>query len=91
MRYFHYTKNQYYCPILNVDHIWSLVSDQTRLNYANNKSGKVPVIDVSKAGFFKVLGKGAIPTQPVIVKAKFFSKLAEQKIKKAGGACVLTA
>jgi Ribosomal protein L15 len=42
-------------------------------------------------GYYKVLGKGRIPKQPVIVKAKFFSKLAEEKIKAVGGACVLTA
>lgn len=42
-------------------------------------------------GIFKVLGKGRLPAIPVIVKAKFFSKLAEKKIKEAGGACVLTA
>ena len=42
-------------------------------------------------GIFKVLGKGVLPKQPVIVKAKFFSKLAEQKIKAVGGACVLVA
>ncbi len=42
-------------------------------------------------GYFKVLGKGHLPKQPVIVKAKFFSKLAEEKIKQAGGACVLVA
>ena len=42
-------------------------------------------------GYFKVLGKGTLPKQPVIVKAKFFSRIAELKIKKAGGACVLVA
>jgi large subunit ribosomal protein L27Ae len=42
-------------------------------------------------GFFKVLGTGKLPNQPVIVKAKFFSKLAERKIKSVGGACILTA
>ena len=42
-------------------------------------------------GYFKVLGKGVLPSQPVIVKAKFFSKSAEDKIKEAGGACVLVA
>ena len=39
----------------------------------------------------KVLGKGALPAQPVVVKAKFVSKLAEKKIKEVGGAVVLTA
>lgn len=51
----------------------------------------VPVIDTLKAGYGKVLGKGAIPAKPVIVKARFFSKRAEEKIKAAGGACVLIA
>ena len=39
----------------------------------------------------KVLGKGVLPKQPVIVKARFFSRVAEEKIKAAGGACILTA
>lgn len=42
-------------------------------------------------GFYKVLGRGDLPKQPVIVKAKFFSREAEEKIKAAGGACVLVA
>ena len=42
-------------------------------------------------GYYKVLGKGHLPKQPVIVKAKFFSKTAEQRIKAVGGACVLVA
>ena len=41
--------------------------------------------------YFKVLGKGEIPQVPMVVKAKFFSKLAEKRITEAGGACVLVA
>ena len=79
---------------------------QTRTKYAKDTK-KAPVIDVSRAGFFKVqlscplvlttvfvtqvLGKGVLPKQPVIVKARFFSRVAEEKIKAVGGACVLTA
>ncbi|KAI0568102.1 60S ribosomal protein L27a [Pyrenophora tritici-repentis] len=44
-----------------------------------------------KVGYYKVLGKGKLPKQPVIVKAKFFSRRAEEKIKGVGGACVLVA
>eukprot|EP00310_Coccolithus_braarudii_P003786 CAMPEP_0183359436 /NCGR_PEP_ID=MMETSP0164_2-20130417/52202_1 /TAXON_ID=221442 /ORGANISM="Coccolithus pelagicus ssp braarudi, Strain PLY182g" /LENGTH=149 /DNA_ID=CAMNT_0025533543 /DNA_START=39 /DNA_END=488 /DNA_ORIENTATION=+ len=92
MRYFHKTKNQYHCPVVNLDKLWQLVSEQTRINYKDAKpDGKVPVIDVTKAGYFKVLGKGLLPKQPVIVKAKFFSAGAEKKIKAVGGTCVLTA
>merc|ERR1711872_116537 len=95
MRNFHVHPNQpnNYCPAVNLDKLWSLVSEQTRLQYADEKKakGKAPVIDVSRAGYFKVLGKGALPKQPVIVKARFFSRQAEEKIKKVGGACILTA
>ena len=42
-------------------------------------------------GYYKVLGKGHLPKQPLIVKAKFFSRKAERKIKEVGGACVLVA
>ncbi|OWF47954.1 60S ribosomal protein L27a [Mizuhopecten yessoensis] len=90
MRYFHKTMNKFFCPTVNVDKLWSLVSQQTRDNYANNKE-KAPVIDVIRAGYFKVLGKGNLPKQPMIVKARFFSRSAELKIKAAGGACVLVA
>lgn len=91
MRHFHKTNNKYYRPIINLEKLWSLVSEQTRLYYKDKPDGPVPVIDVVRAGYYKVLGKGSLPRQPLIVKAKFFSQKAEQKIKKVGGACVLVA
>jgi len=91
MRTFHQHKNLEYCPTINLDKIWALVSEQTRLAYAKRTDGVAPVIDVTKAGYFKVLGNGRLPKQPVIVKAKFFSSVAEKKIRAAGGACLLTA
>ena len=92
MRDFHTHKNtaSNYCPIINLDKIWTLVPEAKRLEY-KNVTDKAPVIDCSKHGIFKVLGKGRLPPQPVIVKARFFSKRAEEKIKKSGGACILTA
>ncbi|EGR27178.1 ribosomal protein, putative [Ichthyophthirius multifiliis] len=90
IRTFHYNKNAHHQPVVNIDKLWSLVSEETRTKYALVKD-KAPVIDVTKAGFFKVLGKGRLPAQPVVVKAKFFSKTAERRIKAVGGACVLIA
>eukprot|EP00192_Tetraselmis_astigmatica_P014798 CAMPEP_0117661882 /NCGR_PEP_ID=MMETSP0804-20121206/7769_1 /TAXON_ID=1074897 /ORGANISM="Tetraselmis astigmatica, Strain CCMP880" /LENGTH=147 /DNA_ID=CAMNT_0005468769 /DNA_START=93 /DNA_END=536 /DNA_ORIENTATION=- len=90
MRYFHLNKNKYHCPVINLDKLWTLVGEEKRLEAAKNTS-QAPVIDVTKSGYFKVLGKGVLPEQPVVVKAKFFSKLAESKIKSVGGACVLSA
>uniref|UniRef100_A0A8C4JJT0 Large ribosomal subunit protein uL15 n=1 Tax=Dromaius novaehollandiae TaxID=8790 RepID=A0A8C4JJT0_DRONO len=91
MRHYHLKKNQKFCPTVNLDKLWTLVSEQTRLNYAKNQAGLAPVIDVVRSGYYKVLGKGKLPKQPVIVKAKFFSRRAEEKIKEVGGACVLVA
>ncbi|KAJ6665156.1 hypothetical protein lerEdw1_005387 [Lerista edwardsae] len=91
MRHYHLKKNQHFCPTVNLDKLWTLVSEQTRLNYAKNQAGLAPVIDVVRSGYYKVLGKGKLPKQPVIVKAKFFSRRAEEKIKEVGGACVLVA
>lgn len=46
MRYFHINKNKYFRPVINIDRIWSLVSEQTRKNYAEGP--KVPVIDATR-------------------------------------------
>merc|ERR1711865_268484 len=92
MRHFHVLKNRYHAPIVNLEKLWSLAPEgvfESAKKAAG--SGKAPVIDVTKCGYFKVLGKGDLPNVPVIVKAKFFTKLAEKKIKAAGGACLLTA
>lgn len=58
---------------------------------AKAHAGKALVLNVTDAGYFKVLGKGLLPKIPLIVKARYVSKLAEEKIREAGGAVVLTA
>ncbi|KAK1435758.1 hypothetical protein QVD17_01527 [Tagetes erecta] len=89
MRYFHKLRNKFYCPIVNVDKLWSLVPQDVK---EKSSADKVPVIDVTQHGYFKVLGKGTVnASQPIVVKAKLISKIAEKKIKEAGGAVVLTA
>ncbi|XP_040191871.1 60S ribosomal protein L27a-like [Rana temporaria] len=91
MRHYHLMKNQKFCPIINLDKLWILVSKQTRLDHARNTKGPALVIDTMHANYFKVLGKDKLPKQPVIVKAKLFSRRGEGKIKGVGGACVLVA
>ncbi|MCL4129777.1 UNVERIFIED_CONTAM: hypothetical protein GTU68_018395 [Idotea baltica] len=49
-----------------------------------------PTVNLDKL-WSLVLGKGFLPTLPVVVRAKFFSKKAERKIKAVGGACQLVA
>ena len=91
MRHFHLTKNAYYNNVINIDRIWTLVSEEARLKAAANPSGAVPVIDTLAHGFTKVLGKGRLPQIPLIVKARFVSQEAEKKIVAAGGKVELVA
>jgi len=81
MRYFHKTQQKFYCPTVNVEKLASFVGEQKA------EGEKIPVIDCVANGYYKVLGNGVWKTA-AIVKAKFFSKLAEKKIVAAGGVCV---
>merc|ERR1712137_985255 len=89
MRHFHLLKNRTFCPAINIDKLFNVAGEGV-YEAAKNGAGKAPVIDLVSKGYFKLLGNGQISV-PVIVKARFVSKLAEQKIKAAGGAVVLTA
>ena len=89
MRHFHKLGNRYFTPTLNIDKLFNVAGEGV-YEAAKAGAGKAPVIDLVSKGYFKLLGNGQINV-PVIVKAKFFSKLAERKIKEAGGACLLTA
>ena len=92
MRYFHKKQNQFWRPVLNLDKLWTLVPEEKRDEYMKSPNpAAAPVIDTLAAGYGKVLGKGRIPNVPVIVKARLVSKLAEEKIKAAGGVVELIA
>ncbi|RHN41619.1 putative ribosomal protein L15 [Medicago truncatula] len=91
MRYFHKLRNKFHSPTVNIDTLWSLLPQEVK-DKASKSKDVAPVIDVTQFGFFKVLGKGVLPkNQSVVVKAKLVSKIAEKKIKEAGGAVLLTA
>ncbi|KAJ3160551.1 Protein fantom [Geranomyces variabilis] len=91
MRQFHLTRQQHWAPVVNVDKLWTLVSEEARLKVEANPTGPVPVIDVLQHGYAKVLGKGRLPNTPFIVKARFVSRKAEEKIVAAGGKVELVA
>lgn len=92
MRYFHKQNAHFWKPVLNLDKLWTLIPEEKRDAALKNASKtSAPVIDTLAAGYGKVLGKGRIPNVPVIVKARFVSKLAEEKIKAAGGVVELIA
>merc|ERR1711982_235778 len=78
MRWFHKKPNTNYCKTINGEMLWSLVSDEVLDKARASTAGDdVPVINCVKNGIFKVLGKGKLPAIPMIVKAKYFSKMAE--------------
>merc|ERR1711872_44739 len=91
MRHYHLKRNPHYCPTVNIERLWSLVTPGTLEKYSKDSEGKAPVIDCMRKGYFKVLGKGVLPKVPVIVKARFFSRRAEEKIRAVGGSCILSA
>lgn len=49
MRNYHLRRNSKWCPAINLDKLWTLVSEQTRLKYKDHPEGKAPVIDIVKA------------------------------------------
>ncbi|CAN1147014.1 60S ribosomal protein L27a-2 [Linum perenne] len=55
----------FFCPIVNIDKLWSMVPQEVKDKAA--KDGSVaPMIDVTQFGYFKVLGKGVLPdNQPI--------------------------
>ncbi|KAI5063500.1 hypothetical protein GOP47_0022047 [Adiantum capillus-veneris] len=81
MCYFNKTMNKLHYPIVNVDNLFWLLPDSMK----SAPKGKRPLLDVTLFRYFKVLGKGNAPPTPLVVKANFFSKLAEKKIKEVGG------
>ena len=49
MRHFRLQRNQQFEPTVNLEKLWSLVSEQTRSNAQASKDNKAAVIDVTKA------------------------------------------
>ena len=90
MRVFHLKKNIHYRPVINLDKILTLVPKDVVEKAKTSNSDEKLTIDVTKYGYYKVLGKGILPFA-IIVKAKFFSKEAEKRLKDIGGAAVLIA
>uniref|UniRef100_A0A4X1T138 Large ribosomal subunit protein uL15 n=1 Tax=Sus scrofa TaxID=9823 RepID=A0A4X1T138_PIG len=64
---------------------------QTWVNAAKNKSGAAPITDGVPSGYYKVLGKGKLPKQGVVLKVKSFSRRAKDKIMGVSESCVLVA
>merc|ERR1711862_216147 len=71
-------RNKLHCPIVNLDKLVSLLPEDQRVP----PEGKASVLDVTKHGFFKVLGKGHLPKVPMIVKAGSSAPQPRRRSKK---------
>lgn len=54
MRHYHKLANRTYQPAINIDRIWSLVTEQHREVY-KNKTDVAPVIDITRAVSFSFI------------------------------------
>lgn len=91
MRYFHKSQNQFFKPVINLDKLWTLVPAEQREKYlGDKKSDTAPILNVLDFGYSKVLGKGRIPEVPLIVRARFFSALAERKVSYSPSYLILS-
>ena len=84
MRFFHYKRNQHHCPVVNLDQLQLLLTDEQR----NSKA--TPTIDLNEHGIFKLLGRGVV-NRAYNLKVRIFSDKAKERIEKAGGTITLAA
>lgn len=68
---------------INLDFLDEKLDELVSTGLAKKEKGKI-VVDVTKMGYNKVLGKGRI-TRPVVIKSHKFSQTATRKIEEAGG------
>lgn len=71
--------------------LWSLLPIELREKHLKGSADTAPVIDLTALGYAKLLGKGQLPKAPLVIRARYVSKLAESKITKAGGVIELVA
>ena len=86
MRHFHKLKNHYVRPVINLDKVWTLIGEEKREACAKDTS-KAPCIDLTDFGIFKLLGKGQLPNQPIVIKCRYVSKLAERRSRRLAVPC----
>jgi hypothetical protein len=71
---------KFFCPVVNVDKLWSLVSKNEKEKASKDNA---PFIDVTQFSYFKVLENGLLSEKlPIVVKAKLIAITAEKKSRQ---------
>ena len=86
MRHFHKKANPTWKPTVNLNQLAKMIPNASSVK----KGGDLPVVDLLANGKAKLLGNGVVPC-PCVVRARYVSKLAEKKLKAAGGIVELQA
>lgn len=60
MRCYHVKRSQHCCPAVTLDKLWALVSEQTQVNAAKNKTELLPSF-LCVAGLLQRSGEGKAP------------------------------
>merc|ERR1719383_131613 len=85
-RNYHKKNNSDYKPFVNIEKIWGLIKTKTTSAIPANE---IPVIDITEFGYHKLTGKGNLENRKCLVRARYFSKIAREKIEAVGGVCEL--
>ncbi len=81
-------KEVQYTPVsVNLSFIDENLDDLLQMNVAREEEGRI-FIDTTLIGIDKVLGSGKL-SRPVVIKARYVTPKAEEKIKAAGGEVIL--
>ena len=63
MRHLNFKYQHKFCPAMKLETLWNLVREKARKEWKEGM--RIPVIDVTRARYFKVMGKARLPRSDV--------------------------
>lgn len=88
MKCYHENKNATWAKPISAAKLWSLIPAEQRATLMQSDS--VPVIDARAFGYHVVIGGKLALDRPIVVKARYFTKNAEEEIVNAGGKAIIS-
>lgn len=85
---YHINKNATWAKSITAARLWNLIPAEQRT--ALLSSDAVPVIDARAFGYHVILGGKMAIDRPVVVKARYFTKNAEEEIVRVGGKAIIS-
>ncbi|KAI5150002.1 large subunit ribosomal protein L27Ae [Enteropsectra breve] len=84
---YHVKKNATWAKPISAASLWNLIPVEQRASFMENDA--VPVIDARDFGYHVVIGGELSLERPVVVKARYFTKNAEEEIARVGGKAII--